>query len=64
MNLLLECGVREVAIALDRQFKELGDDEFMKLKKSLLKLHKKYNNYTQISFIFDKEMKTNLNSFF
>ena len=58
MNLLLECGVREVAIALDRQFKELGDDEFMKLKKSLLKLHKKYNNYTQISFIFDKEMKT------
>ena len=37
MHLLLEMGVKEIIIALDRQFKELGDEEFMKLKKNLLK---------------------------
>lgn len=58
INLLLECGVREIIIALDRQFKEIGDNEFVKLKKNLLKLHSKYSNYTQISFIFDKNMIT------
>ena len=58
MNLLIENGAREVIIALDRQFQELGDDEFKKLKKNLLKIHEKYNNYVRISFIFDKKMIT------
>ena len=58
MNLLIENGAKEVIIALDRQFQELGDDEFKRLKKNLLKTHEKYNNYVRISFIFDKKMIT------
>ena len=58
MNLLLKCGVHEVIIALDRQFKEIDDDEFKKLKHNLMKIYNKYNNYVQISFIFDKHMIT------
>jgi hypothetical protein len=59
MNLLLDAGAEEIIIALDRQFQEIGDDEFQKLKKNLLKLNSKYNNYVKISFIFDKNMITN-----
>ena len=58
MNLLMECGVREIIIALDRQFQEIGDDEFKKLTRNLKKIHAKYNNYVKISFIFDKNMIT------
>jgi len=58
MQLLLDLGIEELIIAFDRQFKELGDDEFKKLTNNLTKLHEKYKNYIKISFIFDKEMKT------
>lgn len=58
MSLLMDCGVREVIVALDRQFKEIGNDEFKKLTKNLTKIHSKYNNYVKISFIFDKNMIT------
>ena len=58
MNLLMELGAKEVIISLDRQFQQLGDDEFKKLKKSLIKINNKYSNYIKISFIFDKKMIT------
>ena len=58
INLLIEAGVREIVIALDRQFQDIGDDEFKKLKRNLLKIYSKYNNYVKISFIFDKKMIT------
>ena len=58
INLLIENGVREIIVALDRQFQALGDDEFKKLKRNLLKIHSKYNNYVKISFMFDKNMIT------
>lgn len=56
IQLLLEAGAREIIIAFDRQFKEIGDDEFKHLKTNLVRLHNKYKNYATISFIFDKEM--------
>ena len=62
MNLLMENGVKEVIIALDRQFQELGDDEFKRLKKNLMKIYNQYNNYVRISFIFDKKMITGYKS--
>lgn len=58
MNLLTETGANEIIIALDRQFQELGDDEFKKLKRNLIKIHNKYGSYVKISFIFDKHMIT------
>lgn len=58
MNLLLKQGVREIVIALDRQFQEIGDKEFKHLKAKLLKLYENYKSYVIISFIFDKEKIT------
>ena len=52
--LLLQLGVEEIIIALDKQFQKLGDDEFKKLVKNLKNIHKKYGKYTKISFMFDK----------
>ena len=56
IELLMECGAKEIVIAFDRQFSELGDDDFKKLTKKLTGIHTKYKNYVKISFIFDKEI--------
>ena len=58
IQLLLKAGAREIVIAFDRQFQEIGDDEFNKLKFNLLKIRSSYKNYATISFIFDKHMLT------
>ena len=55
---LMDAGAEEIVVAFDRQFKEIGDEEFKHLKKNLLKLRTKYKNYVNISFIFDKKMVT------
>ena len=52
--LLINLGVEEIIVGLDRQFKEKGDDEFKKLTKNLTNIHHKYGNYAKISFMFDK----------
>lgn len=52
--LLINLGVEEIIVGLDRQFKEKGDDEFKKLTKNLTNIHHKYGNYTKISFMWDK----------
>jgi hypothetical protein len=43
---------------MDRQFKEIGDNEFKHLTANLTKIHEKYHNTVNISFIFDKNMIT------
>lgn len=58
IQLLIEDRVQEIIIAFDRQFQELGDNEFKRLKTKLLGLHKKYKNEVLISFIFDKHLIT------
>lgn len=58
IQLLMEAGAKEIIIAFDRQFKEIGDIEFQHLKKNLLKIRDKYKNLVTISFIFDKNMLT------
>ena len=52
--LLINLGVKEIIIALDKQYKELNDDEFKKLVKNLKSIHKKYGQFVKISFMFDK----------
>ena len=59
---LMDAGAEEIIIAFDRQFKEVGDEEFKHLKRNLLKLRSKYKNYVNISFIFDKKMITGYKS--
>ena len=56
--MLLDLGVEEIVIAFDRQFEEIGDEEFKRLKTNLIKLRNKYKNSVMISFIFDKNMIT------
>lgn len=57
-QLLQDLGVNEICIAFDRQFQELGDKEFDKLTKHLIKLNEKFKKEVLVSFIFDKEMIT------
>ena len=54
-KLLIEAGAEEIIICYDKQFQEVGDDEFKKLVQNLRNIHKKYGHYVTISFLFDKE---------
>lgn len=58
MQMLLDAGAKEVIIAFDRQFQEIGDPEFKRLTKKLTVLDQKYKNEVLVSFIFDKNMIT------
>ena len=58
MSMLLDAGAKEICIAFDRQFKELGDEEYLRLVSKLTKIHEKYKNSVLISFIFDKKKIT------
>ena len=54
VDLLMQYKVREIVIAFDKQFKEIGDAEFKQWTKKLTQLHDKYGKLCQISFMFDK----------
>ena len=54
VHMLIEAGAKEIIIAFDRQFKEIGDKEYKHLISNFKKLHNKYHNEVLISFIFDK----------
>ena len=58
VQLLKDAGAKEIIIAFDRQFQEIGDSEFKHLTKNLTKINEKYKNSVNISFIFDKNMIT------
>lgn len=58
VKMLLDAGAKEIVIAFDRQFQEIGDAEFKRLVKKLEGLDKKYKNEVLISFVFDKKMIT------
>lgn len=56
IEILQNLGVNEVIIAFDRQFVEISDDEFKRLKAKLIHIYKKYSNKVRITAIFDKRM--------
>lgn len=58
MFLLRSLGVKEIVFAFDRQFQEIGDVEFLRLKNKILKIQQRFGNYAALSFIFDKGMIT------
>ena len=53
--LLINLGVEEIIVGLDKQFKVKGDDEFKKLTKNLTNIYHKYGNYIKISFMWDNQ---------
>lgn len=59
VQLLKEAGANEIIIAFDRQFQEIGDNEFKRLKSNLIKIHNKYCKEINVSLIFDKNKLTN-----
>ena len=54
--LLINLGVKEIIIGLDRQFQELNDNEHKKLVKNLKGIQNKYGQFVTLSFLFDKDM--------
>lgn len=58
VDLLKRVGAREIIIALDRQFQQIGDYEFKRLKAKLIHFYDKYNNSVRITAVFDKGMIT------
>ena len=54
VDLLLKYGAREIVVAFDKQFKEIGDAEFKQWTKKLTQLHDKYGKLCRVSFMFDK----------
>ena len=55
VNLLLSLGVKEIIIALDKQFQEIGDEEWQKWVIKLKTIYNKYGSYVNISYMFDKK---------
>lgn len=53
-KLLIDLGVDEIIVAFDRQYQEVGDNEFKKLVRNLTQVHQKYGHFVNISFAFDK----------
>lgn len=58
IELLKNLGINEIVVAFDRQFIEIGDDEFKRLKAKLIHLYKKYGTVVRVTAIFDKHMLT------
>lgn len=53
--LLINMGVKEIIVGLDKQYQELNDDEHKKLVRNLKGIHNKYGQFVTISYLFDKE---------
>lgn len=54
------CKVDEVIIAYDKEFKEIGDDNFIKNVDFLKRLASRLNNFAKVSVLFDKNKEPKL----
>lgn len=55
VKLLMSLDVKEIIIALDKQFQKIGDEEWQKWVIKLKTLYNKYGSYINVSYLFDKE---------
>ena len=51
--LIHSLGAEEIIIGFDRQYKEIGDEEYYRWVKKLKEIAKKYSIYCDITFLFD-----------
>lgn len=58
LHLLLDAGAKEICIGIDRDYKELYDEEYMKIVKRINKIYEKYSPYVKLSFMFDTKPLT------
>lgn len=54
-QLLNDYNPQEIIIAFDKDFEKIGDDVFKKQVKNYTNLQKRFGQYVQLSFIFDKQ---------
>lgn len=54
-DLLMDCGIKELVIAFDKDFETLGSPEHFELEKKLKKIYIKYGSLVTISFLFDSQ---------
>ena len=47
-------AAEEIIVGFDKQFREIGDDEWKRWTKKLTDINTKYGAYCRISFLFDK----------
>lgn len=55
IDLLIAAGAKEIIIAFDRQYKEIGDKEYQGWTKKLISIGKKIRNKAKLSYIFDTD---------
>ena len=53
VSLLLSLGVKEIIIALDKQYQTIGDKEWRQWTQKFYQIYNKYGKEIQISFLFD-----------
>lgn len=58
IHMLIAAGAKEIIIAFDRDFEELGDETHKRQIANFRNLHKKFKNYVNISFINDRNKIT------
>ncbi len=58
VQLLLDCGAKEIVIAFDRQWEEKNNNEYKHWIKNLEKLNERFKNDVNISIIYDRNMLT------
>lgn len=57
-QLLQDCGVDEIIIAFDKDFEKIGDSVYEKQLENLKNLKKRFGNYVNMTFIFDRRNNT------
>lgn len=58
VHMLIAAGAKEIVVAFDRDFEELGDETHKRQIAAFRKLHNKFKNYVNISFINDRNKIT------
>ena len=58
--LLINLGVTEIIVGLDHDFTDVEDEKAKMKVKNLKNIHKKYGNYINISFIWDRNHLTGM----
>ncbi len=57
VDLLISLGVREIIVAFDKEYQQVGDTSFKRQIKMFENIHRRFNSMVEISFMFDKENK-------
>ena len=53
VDMILDLGVEEVILALDKQYEEPYSDEYIRYQKKILKIVRKLNNFVNVSIMWD-----------